>query len=143
MLNEFLIALMAAVIGYVYARILIQPEHILGPFWAWLKRKLTRHDYYPEIRELPEEIARLKGKEYESVRVDETREHWLLKPLGGCELCTAGQLCLWIFLYHWLILKLYLQFNSIFEAILNMIFTICLAILLTRLLALLVERLSR
>ncbi len=141
--TDLKIALMAGVVAYVYAVILIQPEHILGPAYRLLKKLLTRKNVVKEVHELPEEIARKKGDKYETITREVVKVSWLLKPLGGCELCTSGQLALWMYFIRWYLSHPFPTTLNILTSIPHLIFTICLSILITRILYLTIQKLSR
>ena len=125
MLNScFHIALVAAVIGYVYAEVLIKPGELLSFWWVFLERMFTYDVHTTKEVELPEEVALLKGRTTETIRSTEKRTWLLLKPLGGCSKCVAGQLSLWAYLYLF-----HHQYS--FTIFIHLIFTICLTILIT------------
>jgi hypothetical protein len=81
-----LFAITIAGISFVYTQILIKPDHILGGWWKWLKSIFTTQ----------EKVETLRGTAYQD------KEHWILKPLGGCIYCHSGQMALWIWLLHFL-----------------------------------------
>lgn len=119
MLISFQIAILCAVVAYVHTSVLIKPGHIFGGVWARIKSFLTKEEKI--LVELPEELQGITEPEYHI----EYKEHWLLKPLGGCALCFGGQLSLWYYIFTQ-------PFNLI-----NLIFSVCLTILLTKILLLL------
>ena len=117
MLESFYIAVFAAVIGWVFAEILIKEGEVLGFWgqfieWALVKQKVVN------------------GRQY---RV----ESYFFKPLGGCHKCVSGQIALWVYLaLHWPIYWAALQTKSmswhvdIFDTTFAFhIFAICLAVL--------------
>lgn len=122
------IAVKAAVLGYTYAEILIQPGEILHWLYRFFQRLLTRKEIVPGA-EVPEELQDfgIEVKEREIIH-----EHWLLKPLGACAKCVSGQIALWLFLTEAIIHSYYSDYNCIFT-VANHLFTICLAIIITRL----------
>lgn len=99
MLSFFQIAFMCAVIGYIYAEILIAPGMVLFPFWKWLCRTWLLKSTIVNDREV-------------------INESWFYKPLGGCYKCVTGQLAFWWYLFgtH--------SYNFFFH-----VFSVCLAIL--------------
>lgn len=136
MLLSLEIAVKAAVIGYVYAAILIQPGEILHWLFRIFQKLLTTKEII--TIDPPEELI---GK-VPATKREIIKEHWLLKPLGGCEKCTAGQISFWLFLYASIFQKYYLYNDSIF-VITNHVFTICLTILITILIKRLFQKLNR
>lgn len=135
MVECFKLALISAIIGYVYALVLVQPGEALGWLFSFLKKRLTKKEIV-EGAEIPEE---LKGLSVRSEKIV-YHEHWLLKPLGACEKCVSGQIAMWLFLRQSIIGHYYLNNDTIF-VIINHIFTICLSILLTLILKKLLLRL--
>ena len=73
------IAILAAVIGFVYVTILTQPGHVLRWWYELL------WDGYNKVFP-PEKESHYKYK-------------WIMNPILECELCVSGQLALWIFLF--------------------------------------------
>lgn len=65
-------AIIAGIVGYVFASILIDDDMILG----WYSRFLRKLRY--ERRVIPD---------------------WIYKPLGGCCICFTGQLAVWYYLF--------------------------------------------
>lgn len=125
MIHCLQIAVTAAIIGYVYAAILIQPGEALHWLYSLFRKYLTKTTIVDT--DVPEELRGIPGVVSHK---EEVKEHWLLKPLGACEKCVSGQLAFWIFLLHQKIEYYYSGYDSIFTVI-NHIYTICLAILLT------------
>lgn len=105
----FLIALECAVVAYVYVTILTKPGHILHKWALLLEKELIEETFIPYYKR---------------------KEHWLYKPLIGCELCCAGQLSLWSCILND-------HFNPVFVTI-----TICMAILFTKIISLVINRLN-
>lgn len=120
------VAVMAAIIGYVYAEVLIQPGEALNWFYRILLKLLTKKTI-EKSAEVPEELI---GKVPQPTEKEIETKHWLLKPLGDCSKCVSGQLAFWIFLFYPLQLKFYFNYNCTFTLVYHL-FTICLAILLT------------
>lgn len=122
------IAFMAAVIGYVYARVLIQPGEVLSWLYRFFQKHLTRQIELPAA-EIPDELKEI-GFNKPGPKKTKTVEHWLLKPLGACEKCVSGQLALWFFVGY----SILQSYNCIIDCIFTipkLIFTICLSILIT------------
>lgn len=122
MLEVITVAAAVAVIAYVYAEILIKPDHLLGEFWQVITNIFTSTK---EIKtELPQEIQEATGEKYsiDLIKV----ESKILKPLGGCVLCVSGQLSFWYMIY--------ISFQKNTLNLLEIIITICLTITLTKLL---------
>lgn len=116
MLISLYIAFVCAVVAYVHTQVLIKPGHIFGWLWGRVKTAFTKK---VEVEvQLPDELQGIAESEYRT----EYKEHWILKPLGGCALCFGGQLALW-----------YTLLTQPFHLI-NLIFTICLTILLIKVL---------
>lgn len=106
---SILIAICSAICGFVYIRVLQQPEHILG-WWHKLLTKIFNND---------KRFA--QGKQ----------EYWLYTILGGCEVCNTGQIALWS--YGWFAFRsgtyqLPLTLDMV-SAVMFHVFTICCAIL--------------
>lgn len=121
-----IIAVKSAIIGYVYSNILIQPGEILHWLYSYFQKKLTKVTI--SNTEIPEELRDMVGA---TTGKQIVKEHWLLKPLGACEKCTAGQIAFWMFLYHSIIQSYYYNYNYCIFTVINHIFTICVTILLT------------
>ena len=106
------IALCAAVVGSVYVNILTSPDMFLSwwNIWVW--------EQYGKVISF---FSRRRGEyAYDDLYEKYT---WVLKPILTCDLCVAGQIALWSYL-----------FTQPFH-IFTLIYTICLTILITRLLA--------
>lgn len=91
------LAFQCAVVAYVYCAILVKPGMILH-WWAVLVEKaLVKETLTP---------------------VYERKEHWLYKPVIGCEQCVSGQIAFWISLFQY----------DLFQQV----FIICMSILITK-----------
>ncbi|MFT3704639.1 MAG: hypothetical protein QM802_19900 [Agriterribacter sp.] len=104
-----LTALYCAIVAYVYINILIAPGMILHRWAVFLEKDLVKETFEPMYQR---------------------KEHWLYKPLIGCELCCAGQLGLWSGL-----------FSEWFDPI-NLVIVICMAILFTKTISLIINKLQ-
>jgi hypothetical protein len=135
----YVIAIQCAVVAYTYSEILISEGHIMYPFHKWLTAKLTS----TLITELPAppEVADMPG--YTPVKHIKTKKSPLLKPLGDCPLCMAGQLTLWTVVFHFLLLPYLPKLQSVLSFVTLLIFTICFSILCVLLMKKLIEKWSR
>jgi hypothetical protein len=127
MQHSIQIAVMAAVIGYTYAAVLIQPGEALRWLWEIFYRMFTKKIELP-ASELPEELRDMNIQQEPKYII---KEHWILKPLGGCAKCVSGQIALWTYIISF-IQSYHLYKHCIFTIIIDLIFTVCLSILLTK-----------
>lgn len=118
------IAIVSSVIAYVYSEILMKPGELLSFWWRFLQWICTYEISTTKEVELPEEVAAIKGRSKETIRTTEKRTWLILKPLGGCSKCFAGQLSFWFYLFC------FYQDYSL-KIFIYQIFTSCLTILLT------------
>ncbi len=140
-----LLALHAASVGtvvaYAYTQVLIQPGHLLHRPFGWLRNKLTRVEIREEVADLPEEFVRAGHPAQQMRRTEIRHESFLLKPLGGCLLCTAGQASFWTAVLFGFAAGIYPETISQFLLItFHLFFSICLSIILTLLLQRLLQK---
>lgn len=134
-------ALLVGVIAFVYSQVLIRPDHVLHRPFEWLRRKLTRIEIQEEEFEIPEELSLTGFPEKDTRRIETRHESPLLKPLGGCLLCTAGQFAFWFFLLQLHVTRLWVLYpTQILFTLINLIFSVCLSILTALLLQRLLQK---
>lgn len=104
-----LIAVKCAVIAWVYVKILARPGNILGWWARLLNNYLVKEKFTPYY---------------------ERKEHWILKPVLTCELCVAGQIALWSYLF------------PVLWTILDAVFAICLTITIAKTISVLFKKYS-
>lgn len=127
-INSVLLSVITSVIAYTYSEVLIRKGEVLHGFYMWYRKWFVSITVVKKAK-LPEEL----GHSEESYSSSEVESKWL-KPLGGCSKCTAGQLCLWLFLILSIHHNYYVVYGF-FITIVNHVFSICLAILTTRLMS--------
>lgn len=137
MLDALIIAFRCAVVAYVYSEILIKEGHILHSWWQWLNRKLVVKREVPVY--VPPEVLKDFPGEFKTTEPVYTPRK-ILKAVGGCPLCTAGQFTLWVSLFLSLTPYLPYALSFILCAAGNLIFTICAAILMVLLLDKLIQK---
>lgn len=94
---DIILSLKCAVAAFVYSEILIQQGHVLYPLYRLFERILITSSQQIQPDSAPEEVRSMPGYVYKPVVKMIVKRHWLLKPLGECHYCTAGQLTMWAF----------------------------------------------
>lgn len=94
------ISIGCGIVSFVWTNVLIMPDHLFGKIFGWIEKLLTRTKTVAEYIENPEEIARMTGEKYRTKETKVIKRSWILKPLGGCSICFAGQLSLWVSFFN-------------------------------------------
>lgn len=92
---NWIIPISAAIVAYTYNSILITQGHLFYGFHRWLTKIFSWQITEQLPDNTPAEVREMPGYKFKPIYQVKVIHSWILKPLGDCPVCMAGQITLW------------------------------------------------